>query len=77
MAIAGSSIGAMAGAGIPVERIEEEWGRASLPQAVRTLLPLDGLELGDGVGTVPALGLRGHAHRGFADALRRPGHRLG
>lgn len=42
-AIAGSSIGAMVGgayaAGIPVERIEEEWRRASLPQVVRTFLP--------------------------------------
>jgi NTE family protein len=43
VAIAGSSIGAMVGgayaAGIPVERIEEEWKRASLPQVVRTFLP--------------------------------------
>lgn len=43
VAIAGSSIGAMVGgayaAGIPVERIEEEWKKTSLPQVVRTFLP--------------------------------------
>ncbi len=42
-AVAGSSIGAIVGgayaAGIPLERIEEEWRRTSLPQLVKTFLP--------------------------------------
>ncbi len=42
-AIAGSSIGAIVGgayaAGLPLERIEEEWRKTSLPQLVKTFLP--------------------------------------
>ena len=42
-AIAGSSIGAMVGgayaAGVPVERIEQEWLNTDLPKVVRSFLP--------------------------------------